>query len=56
MRFIRQYLKTIPITNLYNPEILVYIDNLIQLNKQLHITKIETQRQQIQRAIDHAKR
>jgi predicted type IV restriction endonuclease len=33
-----------------------YVDNLLQLNKQLQTTKLETQRNQIQRTIDHTER
>ena len=56
MRFIRQYLETIPITKSQNPKITQHVDNLFQLNKLLQATKLETQRQQIQRTIDHAEK
>ncbi|KKK48482.1 hypothetical protein LCGC14_3144680, partial [marine sediment metagenome] len=32
------------------------VDNLMKLNEQLPSTKLETQRQQIQRAIDHVEK
>jgi len=35
-------------------QIVKFVDNILKLNKQLQIIKLETQRQQIQRTIDHA--
>ena len=37
-------------------EIIKFVDNLLQLNKQLQTTKLETQRLQIQRTIGHSER
>ena len=37
-------------------QIVKLVDNLLQLNKQLQTTKLETQRQQIQRTIAHAEK
>ena len=37
-------------------QIVKLVDNLLKLNKQLPTTKLETQRQQIQRTIDHAEK
>ncbi len=37
-------------------EIIKLVDNLLKLNDQLQTTKLETQRQQIQRTIDHTER
>ena len=37
-------------------EVKKYIANLLKLNKQLRAIKLETQRQQILRTIDHAER
>ena len=56
MRFIRQYLETIPITKSQNLKIIQHVDNLLQLNKQFSNIKLETQRQQIQRTIDHTEK
>ena len=36
--------------------IVKFVDNLLKLNKQLQNTKLETQRKQLQRAIDHSER
>ena len=52
-------LKSLPIylpdkPNQETEEIKKHINNLIKLNEQLQTTKLETQRQQIQRTIDHA--
>jgi hypothetical protein len=59
------YLKNLPIriinhdnkneASIYN-QIIGLADNLLELNKQNQLTKIESQRQQLQRAIDHAER
>ena len=56
MRFIRQYLETIPITKSKNSQIIKLVDNLLKLNKQLQATKLETHRQQIQRTISHTEK
>ena len=53
MRFIRQYMETIPITKSRNPEIDKCVENLFKLNKQLQTTKLESQEQQLQRTIDY---
>lgn len=37
-------------------QIVKHVDNLLKLNKQLQATKLETQRQQIQRTIDHSEK
>jgi len=37
-------------------EITKYVQNLLKLNQQLKTTKLETERQQIQRAINHAEK
>ena len=37
-------------------KIIEHVDNLIHLNKDLHTATLTTQREQIQRAIDHAER
>ncbi|MCK4678003.1 MAG: N-6 DNA methylase [Bacteroidales bacterium] len=37
-------------------EIVKHVDNLLKLNEQLQTTKLETQRQQIQRTIDHTEK
>ena len=55
-RFIRQYLEKIPISKKRNPEIVKCVEDLLHLNKDLHTSTLTTQRQQIQRAIDHAER
>ena len=58
-------LKNLPIKNIdfskpeerqSHDQIVKLVDNLLKLNKQLQATKLETQRQQIQRAIDHAEK
>ena len=36
--------------------IIKFVDNLLKLNKELQNTKLDTQRQQIQRAIDHSEK
>jgi len=46
----------IPKKDKRNLDIVKLVDNLLKLNKQLQSTKLETQRQQIQRAIDHAEK
>ncbi len=56
MRFIRQYLETIPITKSQNTQFIQLVDDILKLNEQLQSTKLETQRQQIQRTIDHAEK
>ncbi len=56
MRFIRQYLKTIPIIQSTNPQITNLVDTLLNLNKQLKSVNLETERLQIQRAIDHSEK
>ena len=55
-QLIYKYLEKIPISKKKNPEIVKYVDNLLKLNKDLHAATLTTQRQQIQRAIDHAER
>ena len=56
MRFIRQYLETIPITKLQSHAIIQYVDSIIKLNKQLLTIKLDTQHKQIQRTIAHAEK
>ncbi len=56
MRFIRQYLEKIPISTNTNPILSALVDNVLQLNQQLCSVTLETERQQLQRAIDHAER
>lgn len=57
----KSQIEAIPIVNVsasnknYNT-IIQQVDNLQKLNEQLQATKLETQRQQIQRAIDHAEK
>ena len=46
----------IPVQTEKAKEIVKYVDNLLKLNKQLQTTKLETQRQQIQRTIVHAEK
>jgi len=61
-QLIWKYLKNLPVKNKDNKEKAVYVsivkfvDNLLKLNKQLQATKLETQRQQIQRTISHAEK
>jgi len=50
------YVAQIPIPNKRNPEIEKLVSNILQLNKQLQATKLDTQRQQIQRTIVHTER
>lgn len=59
----RQYIEQIPIKDAIasnkldtHNQIVKLVENLLNLNKQLHDTKLETQRQQIQRAIDHSEK
>lgn len=59
LRFIRQYLEKIPVpttSELAKNQIIQIISNHINLNKQLHSATLDTQRQQIQRAIDHSEK
>lgn len=54
------WLKEFPIKenfdNGFSDKIIKLVDNLMKLNEQLPSTKLETQRQQIQRAIDHVEK
>ncbi len=50
------YVRQIPIPPKRNPEIEKLVNNILNLNKQLESTNLETQRQQIQRAIAHAEK
>ncbi|MEK0336628.1 MAG: N-6 DNA methylase, partial [Nitrosopumilus sp.] len=63
--FATEYLKPFPIPDLdisnqeekdKHDQIVKLVDNLLKLNKQLQTTKLETQRNQLQRAIDHSER
>jgi len=59
MRFIRQYLETIPIPTVFNTstgQILKIADNVLNLKNQINSSSLTTDRQQLQRAIDHAER
>ena len=59
MRFIRQYLETIPIPRVFNTstgQILKIADNVLNLKNQINSSSLTTDRQQLQRAIDHAER
>jgi adenine-specific DNA-methyltransferase len=55
LRFIRQYLETIPIVvnKQIKPEIIKLVDQLLQLNEELQNVKLQTQRDQIQNKIDY---
>jgi len=48
------YVKQIPIPKTRSPEVERLVASMLKLNEQLQSTKLETQRQQIQRAVDHA--
>ena len=50
------YVEQIPIPKTRSPEVDKLVVRILQLNKQLQTTKLETQRQQIQRTIDHAEK
>ena len=54
----RNEMLRIPISNneTHKKNITKRVDKLLQLNKQLQTTKLETQRQQIHRTIDHTER
>ncbi|MBA7529424.1 hypothetical protein ES705_21622 [subsurface metagenome] len=55
-QLIFKYLEKVPITKNENPQIVKLVDNLLKLNKKLQKTKLETQRNQLQRAIDYSER
>ncbi len=50
------YVEQIPIPKTRNPEVEKLVASILKLNKQLQATKLETQRQQIQRTIDHTEK
>ena len=59
----KQYIEKIPIYEIDNEvkdekqkhdTIVTLVDNLLNLNKELQSTKLDTHRRQLQRAIDHA--
>ncbi len=50
------FFKDFPIQNTKDSQITNYVNNLLHLNKQLHSATLETERQQLQRAIAHAER
>ena len=59
----KQYIEQIPIKDIITPnelnthdQIVQIVDNLLKLNKQLHVTKLETQRNKIQRTIIHTEK
>ena len=59
----RQYIEQIPIKDIntsnelnIHDQIVKLVDNLLKLNEQLRSTKLENQRQQIRRTIDHAEK
>ena len=60
LRWKKQYMAQLPI--IINKDIIIqnqlvkHVDNLLNLNKELQTTTLDTQRQQLQRAIDHTER
>ena len=65
IQYSKQYIDNIPIPKIdllnnnqkkIHDTIVKLVDNLLKLNKDLQSTKLETQRQQFQRAIDHSEK
>jgi len=65
LRFRKQFVEKLPIykVNMGNPKekethevIIKHVDNILKLNKELQKAKLETQRKQIQRVIDHSEK